>query len=378
MEINKSQYDMNIRGGRQRLNWLDALKGFAVLSVVLGHVLLGYENQQIFREYLSIQIARNWIYTWHMPLFLFLSGFAYSLSCLNNGNINILKIKKNTLKILCIYLLFSILLGGLKTVFASFVDNPMNLKDTILSIFIPTNIMWYLWVLIIYYNFFVLIRAFLKYDFLVLFILFMLSLFVNITIYNHPLALGVKNLLIYAVFFYIGFLTKKYFDRFKKFLSKKYTIYSALFALIIAFFYLFNYSIIKNNMIVKVIINYLSSFSIIAFLIAFFYTYRSTNNRCLINLGLASLVIYLSHTYIVTAIKYIVVYFAFKHPIFVVLFTWIIGTGISYFIYILSKRNKYIGYLFNPLSLLIDLRRIKPLNREKDSCHNNNITEDGR
>ena len=34
--------------GEKRLIWLDALKGLAILSVVLGHVLLGYTEINLF------------------------------------------------------------------------------------------------------------------------------------------------------------------------------------------------------------------------------------------------------------------------------------------------------------------------------------------
>lgn len=57
---------------KQRVTYIDQLKGFAILLVVIGHVLeycftsadSGYES-----------IWHELIYTFHMPLFAFLSGF---------------------------------------------------------------------------------------------------------------------------------------------------------------------------------------------------------------------------------------------------------------------------------------------------------------
>lgn len=54
----------------ERIKLIDALKGYAIILVVIGHVIT-YANPDDFRE--------NWlfsfIYAFHMPLFLFLSGY---------------------------------------------------------------------------------------------------------------------------------------------------------------------------------------------------------------------------------------------------------------------------------------------------------------
>lgn len=58
-----------------RLLWPDVLKSFAIFLVILGHVSSVYDS----RGY-SSPIAL-WIYSFHMPLFMMLSGmfFKYSL-----------------------------------------------------------------------------------------------------------------------------------------------------------------------------------------------------------------------------------------------------------------------------------------------------------
>lgn len=52
---------------RARLAWLDILKGFGIILVVLGHV---YQNDLVF----------DWIYSFHMPLFFVAAGFVYKLT----------------------------------------------------------------------------------------------------------------------------------------------------------------------------------------------------------------------------------------------------------------------------------------------------------
>lgn len=48
---------------KERLSWLDVLKGIGIILVVMGHI---YSNSIIF----------NWLYSFHMPLF-FLQQVVY-------------------------------------------------------------------------------------------------------------------------------------------------------------------------------------------------------------------------------------------------------------------------------------------------------------
>lgn len=43
------------KGRAQRIEWIDALKGFAILSVVLGHALLGYGEIMRLKHQLTIR-----------------------------------------------------------------------------------------------------------------------------------------------------------------------------------------------------------------------------------------------------------------------------------------------------------------------------------
>lgn len=48
-----------------RIDWIDMAKGYGILFVILGHLDEG-------------DIVGTWIYTFHMPLFFFLSGYVFS------------------------------------------------------------------------------------------------------------------------------------------------------------------------------------------------------------------------------------------------------------------------------------------------------------
>lgn len=76
----------------ERIEWIDIAKGIGIILMVIGH--LGIP------QYLS-----NWIYSFHMPLFLFLSGLVF-----NVGGCSFKKLlKKRLLQLLVPYIGFSII-----------------------------------------------------------------------------------------------------------------------------------------------------------------------------------------------------------------------------------------------------------------------------
>lgn len=59
-----------------RIGWVDAMKGFTILIVVLGHSV-----QNICSGYCEETLIYRTIYSFHMPLFMFLSGYvSYKIS----------------------------------------------------------------------------------------------------------------------------------------------------------------------------------------------------------------------------------------------------------------------------------------------------------
>ena len=64
----------------ERVDWIDALKAFAIFLVTLGHVFGGLGHNRFF--------VRNLIYSFHMPLFFAISGYvaAYVL-LVKNGDV---------------------------------------------------------------------------------------------------------------------------------------------------------------------------------------------------------------------------------------------------------------------------------------------------
>lgn len=57
----------------QRLDWIDALKSILIIIVIWGHLIQYYSGETEFWENSIWEI----IYSFHMPLFIFISGYFF-------------------------------------------------------------------------------------------------------------------------------------------------------------------------------------------------------------------------------------------------------------------------------------------------------------
>lgn len=84
---------------KQRLDYLDTAKGIAIILVILGHIIS--PDDYLVRNW------RNWLYSFHMPIFFIISGFLINLS---NTNISITKfIKKKFNTLIIPYISFALI-----------------------------------------------------------------------------------------------------------------------------------------------------------------------------------------------------------------------------------------------------------------------------
>ncbi len=132
--------------------WLDGLKGFAILLVILGHVLSGYLDADTFPDaYYSLYGLRSWIYSFHMPLFFLLSGFTFTLAYYKGGKLQQSRYFRQMLNLLWIYVLFAVLLWGVKQAVPELVNETYTLNDLLGMFLTPLGNFWYLYVLLVLY-----------------------------------------------------------------------------------------------------------------------------------------------------------------------------------------------------------------------------------
>lgn len=122
---------------------MDVVKGIAIILVVMGHVGSIYGGDSSSR---SFHILHDFIYSFHMPLFMFISGYLFSSSLMRDYKITALS------KLIAYgipYVVFSILYWVMKTLGGAFVNNAVSFKDLFLIPVFPLSFMWYLYALLI-------------------------------------------------------------------------------------------------------------------------------------------------------------------------------------------------------------------------------------
>ena len=149
----ESQSDKNLTTSRPRIAWLDSLKGFAIICVVLGHVFDGYLNAGAFPEYRCVEYSIfQAIYTFHMPLFFLVSGFMYAMAYFDaEGRPKWAKLKWQLPNIAIVYFLFTALLVSFRMLFARYANNDASWSDLLCSPWRPFSLYWYLYVLAVLY-----------------------------------------------------------------------------------------------------------------------------------------------------------------------------------------------------------------------------------
>lgn len=202
---------------------IDALKGFGILCVVLGHAL-----QFSFSEF-DNNVFFKIIYSFHMPLFFFLSGYvAYETKIYNKCNFSYCiknKFIHLVIPFLSWYFIVKYILHG------EFMDQDLIKYSTTL-VYSPDVSLWFLWILFlvfiaVYSYFKIQIMDVRKKIFISLLILSLIILFRN--------QKSIQLLIYYIPFFMIGYLVSKYWNILEKIFtsSKVFFISIILYALLL-------------------------------------------------------------------------------------------------------------------------------------------------
>ena len=114
----------------KRIDYIDALKGFAIILVVLGHVIQYYYLPNSFDQ----NVTFRFIYSFHMPLFFAISGFAHQLSSHIGFSLNV--IKRNAIQLLLPFFVWWIIKWIV-----------LNRYNLIYGLLQPDKGLWFLWFL---------------------------------------------------------------------------------------------------------------------------------------------------------------------------------------------------------------------------------------
>lgn len=155
-----------IRGDKSykmRNKLVDALKGYACFLVVFGHVIMGIRKAGVDIPY-GAQNIENFIWTFHVALFMFLSGYVYHTTGewkSKGSRISFIKHKFINLAIpyfvfSCIYICINSFVGG------SNVNSEMSIADIIWLWKKPVAQYWFLYDLFFIFVAFTILNKWLK------------------------------------------------------------------------------------------------------------------------------------------------------------------------------------------------------------------------
>lgn len=128
----------------ERVGWIDAAKCLGITLVVFGHVERGLSSAGVIGDP-AWRMLDFYIYTFHMPLFMYLSGMNVPGSYAKPG---FLKRKAST--ILHPYVVWSLIQGGVMVALSSLTNGNASITDLLSIGWNPISPFWFLYVLFIY------------------------------------------------------------------------------------------------------------------------------------------------------------------------------------------------------------------------------------
>ena len=199
----------------RRIGYIDALKGFAILCVVLGHVLGGYLTIGTYAGESGLRLLgdlHSLIYSFHMPLFMMLSGYLYYTVYFNRGGEpDRGRIRRQVCNHIAVYVIYSMLWGLLKILATPLagvqMQKELRLLDLALIWVKPLDVYWYLYVLIFFYLIFS-IKGLTKANRWVL-LLILAAVAVSGKVIDVPW-FHISGAMYHALFFFVGIAGKKY------------------------------------------------------------------------------------------------------------------------------------------------------------------------
>ena len=215
---------------KKRLLDIDIAIAISIILVVYGHLLF---DDSLPDWYVK---SRTVVYNFHMPLFMFFSGFLMALSYkpIQNGKEYGSFIWKKAQKFIPAYLFFSAVFLVLETLRNGFTAEQLkiDLMDVVLS---PSKaaagFLWYIYILLQYYVILPLIMWLGKKHWSLILILGIACHLLNVT----TSFLNLDLFCYYLLFVVLGILANTYFETYYKFISKLGWIFLVVFLVQICF-----------------------------------------------------------------------------------------------------------------------------------------------
>lgn len=136
---------------RYIIQWLSILQGWSMLLVVIGHVVLTDNISD--QEYPISSYIYQVIYSFHMPLFIFTSGWLLYYTSLSKNKSFCDVLKSKSKRLLIPFYAFTIITTLVKLIFHNYVKRPINTRELIETFILyssnPLKELWFIVVLFV-------------------------------------------------------------------------------------------------------------------------------------------------------------------------------------------------------------------------------------
>lgn len=317
----------------KRADWIDNLKSFACILVVIGHLMQSFiisgidTNVELSKKIIFV------IYLIHMPLFLYSSGYLY----FNYSN------KKNTKRFLANkfinlfvpYITFYVLYMTFNTIFSDNVNSARGIAGWLGIINNPISPYWFLYSLFFIICFVVVFEKFIKnykIGLLIFAIMKVVSVFWKCKLFF------VYSIMSDGIYFYLG---KKELPNIKRFVS-----YGCCILLIVLSILLYTNLNILSNYAIDILSIMLSCF----FVLCFTCIFKNNNGNVVLNfIGKYSFYIFLIHTFFAAGIRVIFLKIGITNYIIHFIIGLLFSLFLPIFVGISSKKIGFTEIFFYPI-----------------------------
>lgn len=143
---------------QKHYDWVDYAKGIGIILVVYGHVARGVFNAGMISDEKLFRLIDSVIYSFHMPLFFFLSGLFFVGSIAKRGEGGLIINKVDT--IMYPYLVWSLIQGGIEYSLNGVTNFSTSIQDIYSLLWQPHDQFWFLYALFLIFVVFTLIYRF--------------------------------------------------------------------------------------------------------------------------------------------------------------------------------------------------------------------------
>ena len=215
---------------KQNIEWINSVRVFTLLLVILGHcnyytINTPYGGITNFPEdgyychsFNAITTVTRFIYSFHMQVFIALSGMCFSFSKLQHAPIRTLISNKSKRLLVPFFVVTTFLSVPLKYIVGYWSNSTSPLYDIVIGLFFLIKGNSHLWFLIALFNIFILYYFIFKYfkktNPFIWGILFFFSLYVSPLIGSKiGLGFGISCALKFLLYFSLGFMSFNWFNK---------------------------------------------------------------------------------------------------------------------------------------------------------------------